>query len=63
LIATPMDTSLKKVLTSYSKLVDPRIYRKLIGSLMYLVNTMLDICFPLNTLSLLQLGINSDYLV
>jgi hypothetical protein len=45
LMATPMITNMKKVITSYSKLVDPRIYRKLIGSLMYLVNTRTNICF------------------
>jgi hypothetical protein len=50
-MATPMVTNLKKVITSDSELVDPRIYRKLIGSLMYLVNTRLDICFVVNTLS------------
>jgi hypothetical protein len=44
-MATPMVTNMKKVITSYSELVDPRIYRKLIGSLMYLVNTRPDICF------------------
>ena len=38
-MVTPMVTNLKKVVTSDSELVDPRIYRKLIGSLMYLVNT------------------------
>jgi hypothetical protein len=42
-MATPMVTNLKKVITSDSELVDPRIYRQLIGSLMYLVNTRPDI--------------------
>jgi hypothetical protein len=50
-MATPMVTNLKKVVTSDSELVDPRIYRQLIGSLMYLVNTRPDICFVVNTLS------------
>ena len=48
---TPMVTNLKKVVTSDSELVDPRIYKKLIGSLMYLVNTMPYICFIVNALS------------
>jgi hypothetical protein len=51
MMATPKVTNLKKVVTSDSVLVDPRIYRTLIGSLMYLVNTMPDICFSVNTLS------------
>jgi hypothetical protein len=51
LMATPMITNLKKIDTSNSELVDPRIYRQLVGSLMYLVNTRLDICFAVNTLS------------
>jgi hypothetical protein len=50
-MATPMITNLKKVVTSDSELVDPRLYRQLIGSLMYLVNTRPDICFVVNTLS------------
>jgi hypothetical protein len=51
IIATPMVINLKKVVTSYLELVDPRIYRELIGSLMYLVNIGKDICFVVNTLS------------
>jgi hypothetical protein len=31
--------------------VDATVYRQLIGSLMYLVNTRLDICFAVNILS------------
>jgi hypothetical protein len=49
-MATPMITSLKKVTTSDSELVDPTLYRLLIGSLIYLVNTMPNICFAVNTL-------------
>jgi hypothetical protein len=51
LMATPMITNPKKVMTLDSELVDPRIYRKLIGSLMYLVNTRTNICFAVSTLS------------
>jgi hypothetical protein len=50
-MATPMITNLKKVTTSDSELVDPTLYKQLIGSLMYLVNTRPDICFAVNTLS------------
>lgn len=52
-MATPMVSNLKKlsVSTSDSDLVDSTMYRQLIGSLMYLVNTRPDICFPMNTLT------------
>jgi hypothetical protein len=45
-----MIINLKKVTTSNFELVDPTLYRQLIGSLIYLVNTELDICFAMNTL-------------
>jgi hypothetical protein len=44
-MATPMLTNLKLLSDSSSDLVDPTMYRQLIGSLMYLVNTKLNICF------------------
>ena len=52
-MATPMDSNLKKlrVSTSYSYLVNPTMYKQLIGSLMYLVNTRLDICYAVGILS------------
>jgi hypothetical protein len=50
-MATPMITDLKKVVTSDLELVDPKLYRHLIGSLMYLVNTQPNICFVVNSLS------------
>jgi hypothetical protein len=52
-MATPMMTNLKKLSdsTSDSDLVDPTMYRKLIGSLMYLVNTRPNIFFAVSTLS------------
>jgi hypothetical protein len=36
---TPMTTDIRKVRDSDSDLVDPSLYRQLIGSFMYLVNT------------------------
>ena len=49
-MATPM-INLKLLSDKSSDLVDPTMYKQLIGSLMYLVNTRLDICFAVNTLS------------
>jgi hypothetical protein len=50
-MSTPMITNWKKLNASDSQLVDATIYRQLIGSLMYLVNTRPDIRFAVNTLS------------
>eukprot|EP00253_Pinus_taeda_P018017 PITA_18017 len=50
-MATPMITNWKKIDASEDKEVDPTLYRQLIRSLMYLVNTRPDICFVVNTLS------------
>jgi hypothetical protein len=50
-MSTPMVTNWKKLSASDSQLVDATVYKQLIGSLMYLVNTRPDICFALNTLS------------
>ena len=45
------------MITSDSELVDLRIYKQLIGSLMYLVNTRPYICFVVNTLSLFMVDL------
>jgi hypothetical protein len=50
-MATPKVTNLKLLSDSSLDLVDPTMYRQLIGSLMYLVNTRSNICFAVNTLS------------
>jgi hypothetical protein len=50
-MTTPMITNWKKLHASESQLVDYTLYRQLIRSLMYLVNTMPDICFVVNTLN------------
>jgi hypothetical protein len=53
-MTTPMVMNLKKLRDFESDLVDPSMYRQLIGSLMYLLNTRPDICFAVNTLSQFQ---------
>jgi hypothetical protein len=50
-MTTPMAMNLNLLRNSSSDLVDPTMYKQLIGSLMYLVNTTSDICFAVNTLS------------
>jgi hypothetical protein len=46
-----MVMDLKKMSNTDSGEVDPHLYRQLIGSLMYLVNTRQDICYAMNVLS------------
>jgi hypothetical protein len=48
---TPLVTNWRKIDASNSKTVDSTVYHQLIGSLMYLVNTRLDISFAVNSLS------------
>ena len=47
----PMASNLKLLSDASSELVDATMYRQMIGSLMYLMNTRPDICFVVNTLS------------
>ena len=49
-MTTPMASNLKLLSDASSKSVDAMMYRQMIGSLMYLMNTRLDICFAVNTL-------------
>jgi hypothetical protein len=50
---TLMMMDLKKMNDAYTNLgkIDPHLYRQLIGSLMYLVNTRPDICYAVNVFS------------
>ena len=50
-MATPMITNRKKIDASEDKDVDPTLYRQLMRSLIYLVNTRPDICYTVNTLN------------
>ena len=50
-MATPMDTNLELLSDESSQLVYVTQYRRIIGSLMYLMNTRPDICVDMNTLS------------
>ena len=50
-MSTLMVTNWKKLHASEGELVDPTLYRQLIGSLMYLVNSRPYLCFVVNTLS------------
>jgi hypothetical protein len=50
-MATPMESNMKLLDDTTSEDVDATLYRKMIGSLMYLTNTRPDICFVVNTLS------------
>jgi hypothetical protein len=47
---TSMEAKLKLLVETSSEFIDATLYRQSIGSLMYLTNTRLDICFVVNTL-------------
>jgi hypothetical protein len=55
-MATPMVTNLKKLSVSSSNfdVVDPTLYKQLIGSLLYLVNTRPNIFYAVSVLSQLM---------
>jgi hypothetical protein len=50
-MSTPLVTNWKNIDASDLKTIEPTVYRKLIGSLMYLVNTRPYIIFVVNSLS------------
>ena len=51
-MTTPMESNLNLLSNDSSESVDSMMYRQMIGSLMYLMNTRPNICFAVNTLSL-----------
>ena len=52
-VSSPMELNFKKLSESVvgPVLANPTEYHQLVGALMFLVNTSLDICFVVNTLS------------
>jgi hypothetical protein len=50
-MSNPMETNLNLLVDTSSKIVDVTLYRQMIGSLMYLMNTRPNICFVVNTLN------------
>eukprot|EP00253_Pinus_taeda_P024706 PITA_24706 len=50
-VDTPLPRGWRKEDTTSGEEVDATVYRQLVGSLMYLVNTRPDICYPVNQLS------------
>ena len=50
-IATPKAPNMKLLIDASSYSIDATMYHHMIGSLMYLMNTRLDIFFDVNTLS------------
>jgi hypothetical protein len=50
-MSTPMETNMKLLVDTSSEIVDVTLYRQMIGSLMYLMNTRPNICFVVNTSS------------
>jgi hypothetical protein len=48
---TPMEAKLKLLVDTLPELINAIIYKHIIRSLMYLMNTRPDICFAVNTLS------------
>ena len=50
-MTTPMTLNMKLLSDASSETVDATMYRQMIGSLMYLKNMRLDICFAVNNLS------------
>ena len=50
-MTTPMVSNLKLLSDASLEPVDATMYHQIIGSLVYLTNTIADICFVVNTLS------------
>ena len=62
-MVTPMASNLKLLSDASSESIDATMYRKMIGSLMYLTNTRPYILFVVNTLSHFLMDMRHAYLV
>ena len=62
-MTTPMELNMKLLSDASSDSVDATMYRQMIGSLMYLMNTRPDICFAMNTLSQFLKNLRHVYLI
>ena len=62
-LATPMASNLKLLSDASSESVDAMMYCQMIGSLMYLTNTIPDICFAVNRLSQLLIYLRHAHLI
>ena len=62
-MTTMMTTNLKLLNDDTSEAIDATLYRKIIGSLTYLTNTRLDICFVVNTVSQYMVNLEHIHLV
>ena len=58
-----MMMNLKLLGDTTSEIVDATLYRQMIGSLMYLMNTRLDICFAVITLSQYKVELRHVHLI
>lgn len=62
-MSTLMTMNLKLLGDTTSETVDATLYKKIIGSLMYLMNTRPDICFVVNTLSQYMVELRHVHLI
>ena len=62
-MSMPMTTNLKLLGDTTSEIVDATLYKKMIGSLMYLTNTRPNICFVVNTLSQYMVELRHVHLI
>ena len=60
MIATPMESNLNLLCDASSDSVDATMYRQMICSLMYLMNTRPNSCFAVNTLRHVHLMVEKD---